>query len=258
MTGCSGEYAETSQSREVRIALRAFDAVSAHAFHICHACCSRRRYYNVLTANGGLSPLNRTLDFLRNVRNILSVQRLSRDCSALLNLLISILIVRPLEKDIARHDICLWVFFIYTVLDGSWCVPVIKLKRLGAEVFFLHSNNKTRVVSFNRLFPLDAVGWEYIQQFHKAATVSFVCYFVHFCSTNISSCERTWVNSFANRKNGKRINLRAVVTFDNLIYAMVVRARIPFDVELAEINNEHSGSAHQPAIYESDAEWQLK
>lgn len=62
------------------------------------------------------------------------------------------------------------------------------------------------------------------------------------------------MNSFANRKNGKRINLRAVVTFDNLIYAMVVRARIPFDVELAEINNEHSGSAHQPAIYESDAE----
>lgn len=101
-------------------------------------------------------------------------------CCELVNLLISILIVSPLGIDIEGHDICprllqfsctnhifgrLDDWFVYCV--AVCCVPVIILKRLGAEVFFSTSENDNRdkkyFKKFTRCvlccsFPLDAVG----------------------------------------------------------------------------------------------------
>lgn len=133
-------------------ALRLYDAVPAHAFHICD--CSRHRYLCRLQTAYHHWIVHKKR-FLRNARGILCASRTAS--AALVNLLISILIVRPVEIDIAGHDICLWLCFFPPVYSASWTfwtdwflclcccccyVPVIKLKRLGAEVFTCSDNEK--------------------------------------------------------------------------------------------------------------------
>lgn len=204
--------------------------------------------------------------------------RVASDCSALVNLLISILIVSPLGIDIARHDICLWLlqfFRTYHVLDDwttgfvlcscCWCcccVPVIKLKRLGAEVFFLQRKQQQKMSEINsRVVSFISSGCCGLRAGTNIMTFAFAILPIYVALDIMSSCERTWVTSLANHKNGSRINLRAVATFvdPHVLWWSALRARVFFCHRIGRNQQRAFGaSVHARINGDANEKWQLK
>lgn len=90
--------------------LRAFDAVPAHAFHICCClpACTPACRYRYLCPLQPLITVASCIEFSKKCAKHSVCGVSAAIALRLVNLLISILIVSPPEIDIARHDICLW------------------------------------------------------------------------------------------------------------------------------------------------------